>query len=132
MNVYDFVVKNIRGEEKSLADYKGKVLLVVNTASKCGFTPQYKELQDLYLQYKEAGLEILGFPSNQFAEQEPGSNDEVQEFCRLNYGVTFPLFAKGDVRGENAQPLFQYLTRQQGFAGFDEGHPAAGRDESAQ
>ena len=72
MNVYDFVVKNIRGEEKSLADYKGKVLLVVNTASKCGFTPQYKELQDLYLQYKEAGLEILGFPSNQFAEQEPG------------------------------------------------------------
>ena len=127
MNVYDFVVKNIRGEEKSLADYKGKVLLVVNTASKCGFTPQYKELQDLYLQYKEAGLEILGFPSNQFAEQEPGSNDEVQEFCRLNYGVTFPLFAKGDVRGENAQPLFQYLTRQQGFAGFDEGHPAAGR-----
>ncbi len=127
MGIYDFVVKNIRGEEKSLADYKGKVLLVVNTASKCGFTPQYQELQELYLKYKDAGLEILGFPSNQFAAQEPGSNDEVQQFCRLNYGVTFPLFAKGDVRGETAQPLFQYLTAQKGFKGFDPAHPAAER-----
>ena len=125
MKLYDFKVQTIRGEEKLLADYAGKVLIIVNTASKCGFTPQYKELQDLYLQYKERGLEILGFPSNQFAAQEPGSNDEVQQFCRLNYGVTFPLFAKGDVRGETAQPLFRYLTEQKGFGGFDESHPVA-------
>lgn len=125
MSIYDFVVKTNKGEEKSLADYKGKVLVIVNTASKCGFTPQFKELQDLYMKYKGQGLEILGFPCNQFAEQEPGSNAEVQEFCRLNYGVTFQIFAKGDVRGENAQPLFQYLTQQQGFKGFDPVHPNA-------
>ena len=125
MNVYDFKAKTIRGEEISLADYAGKVLLIVNTASKCGFTPQYKDLQELHMKYKDQGLVILGFPSNQFAEQEPGTNDEVQEFCRLNYGVTFQLFEKGDVRGENAQPLFVYLTEQQGFKGFDESHPVA-------
>jgi glutathione peroxidase len=125
MGVYDFKVQTIRGEEKSLADYKGKVMLIVNTASKCGFTPQYKELQELYMKYKAQGLTILGFPSNQFAEQEPGSNEEVQQFCKVNYGVTFPLFAKGDVRGENAQPLFQYLTAAKKFAGFDETHPVA-------
>ena len=102
MNIYDFIVKTNKGEEKSLADYKGKVLIIVNTASKCGFTPQYKELQDLYNTYKDKGLEILGFPCNQFAGQEPGSNEEVQEFCRFNYGVTFPIFAKGDVRGDQA------------------------------
>ena len=113
MSVYDFVVKANNGEEKSLAAYKGKVLLIVNTASKCGFTPQFKELQELYVKYKAQGLEILGFPCNQFAGQEPGTNEEVQEFCRFNYGVTFPIFAKGDVRGENAQPLFQYLTKEQ-------------------
>ena len=110
MGIYDFVVKTNKGVEKSLADYKGKVLVIVNTASKCGFTPQFKELQDLYMKYKGQGLEILGFPCNQFAGQEPGSNNGVQEFCRLNYGVTFQIFAKGDVHGENAQPLFQYLT----------------------
>lgn len=125
MGVYDFKVHDIRGAEHELSEYKGKVLIIVNTASKCGFTPQYKELQELYLKYKERGLVILGFPSNQFAEQEPGTNDEVQKFCRLNYGVTFPLFAKGDVRGETAQPLFQYLTAQKGFQGFDETHPVA-------
>jgi len=125
MGVYDFKVQDIRGVEHELSEYKGKVLIIVNTASKCGFTPQYKELQELYLKYKERGLVILGFPSNQFAEQEPGTNDEVQKFCRLNYGVTFPLFAKGDVRGETAQPLFQYLTAQKGFQGFDETHPVA-------
>ena len=119
MSVHDFVVKENNGEEKSLAEYKGKVLLIVNTASKCGFTPQFKELQELYVKYKDQGLVILGFPCNQFAGQEPGSNEEVQEFCRFNYGVTFPIFAKGDVRGENAQPLFQYLTKEQGFKGFD-------------
>lgn len=120
MNIYDFIVKTNKGEEKSLADYKGKVLIIVNTASKCGFTPQYKELQDLYNTYKDKGLEILGFPCNQFAGQEPGSNEEVQEFCRFNYGVTFPIFAKGDVRGDQAQPLFQYLTKEQGFKGFEQ------------
>lgn len=125
MGVYDFKVQDIRGVEHELSEYKGQVLIIVNTASKCGFTPQYKELQELYLKYKERGLVILGFPSNQFAEQEPGTNDEVQKFCRLNYGVTFPLFAKGDVRGETAQPLFQYLTAQKGFQGFDKTHPVA-------
>ncbi|MCR5440390.1 MAG: glutathione peroxidase [Selenomonas sp.] len=127
MGIYDFQVKTNKGEEKSLADYKGKVLLIVNTASKCGFTPQFQELQELYLKYKEQGLEILGFPCNQFAGQEPGTNSEVQEFCRLNYGVTFPIFAKGDVRGETAQPLFKYLVEQQGFKGFDESHPIAAK-----
>ncbi len=125
MGVYDFTVKTNRGEEKSLGDYKGKVLIIVNTASKCGFTPQYKELQELYDKYKEKGLEILGFPCNQFGAQEPGSNDEVQTFCRRNYGVSFQIFEKGDVRGETAQPLFKYLTKEKGFQGFDEKHEFA-------
>lgn len=125
MNIYDFKVKTIRGEEKTLAAYGGKVLLIVNTASKCGFTPQYKELEELYKKYQDKGLVILGFPSNQFAGQEPGTNGEIQEFCRINYGVTFPLFAKGDVRDENIQPLFKYLTEQKGFQGFDMSHPVA-------
>ena len=123
MSIYDFTVKTNRGVEKSLADYKGKVLLIVNTASKCGFTPQFKDLQELYKKYKERGFEILGFPCNQFAEQEPGTNEEVQTFCKANYGVTFKIFEKGDVRGETAQPLFKYLTEQKGFQGFDEKHP---------
>ncbi len=88
MSIYDFKVKTIKGQEKDLGDYKGKVVIIVNTASKCGFTPQYEELQALYLKYKDQGLEILGFPSNQFAEQEPGTNDEVQQFCKVNFGVT--------------------------------------------
>ena len=125
MNVYDFTVKTKRGEDKSLADYKGKVLLIVNTASKCGFTPQFSELQKLYDAYKDRGFVILGFPSNQFAEQDPGSDDEIQQFCKANFGVTFPMFAKGDVRGETAQPLFKYLTAQKGFQGFDMSHPIA-------
>lgn len=125
MGVYDFTVKTNKGVEKSLADYKGKVLLIVNTASKCGFTPQFKELQELYTKYNERGFEILGFPCNQFAGQEPGTNDEVQNFCRLNYGVTFQIFEKGDVRGETAQPLFKYLTAQKKFEGFDMNHPVA-------
>ena len=125
MNVYDFTVKTKRGEDKSLADYKGKVLLIVNTATKCGFTPQLKELQELYTTYKDRGFVILGFPSNQFAEQSPGSDDEIQQFCKANYGVTFPMFAKGDVRGETAQPLYKYLVSQKGFQGFDMSHPIA-------
>ncbi|RAK18905.1 glutathione peroxidase [Anoxybacillus vitaminiphilus] len=112
MSVYDFTVKTIRGEEKSMADYKGKVLLIVNTASKCGFTPQYKELQELYDEYKDKGFEVLAFPCNQFGQQEPGSESEIERFCQLNYGVTFPLFAKVDVNGANAHPLFVYLTEK--------------------
>jgi glutathione peroxidase len=109
MSVYDFTVTTIRGEEQSLADYKGKVLLIVNTASKCGFTPQYKELQELYEQYRDRGFVVLGFPCNQFGHQEPGTEEEIEQFCQVNYGVTFPMFAKVDVNGENAHPLFQYL-----------------------
>lgn len=125
MGVYDFTVKTNKGVEKSLADYKGKVLLIVNTASKCGFTPQFEGLQKLYTEYKDKGLEILGFPCNQFAAQDPGSADEIQSFCKLNYGVTFQIFEKGDVRGETAQPLFKYLTSQKKFEGFNENHPTA-------
>ena len=122
MGVYEFSAKTNSGEEKSLKDYAGKVLIIVNTASKCGFTPQYKELQELYDNYKDKGLEILGFPCNQFGAQEPGSNSEVQQFCRRNYGVSFQIFEKGDVRGETAQPLFKYLTEEKGFKGFDKDH----------
>ena len=108
-SIYDFKVKTISGEEKSLADYKGKVLLIVNTASKCGFTPQYKGLQKLYSKYSSQGFEVLGFPCNQFGEQEPGSSDEIQEFCELNYSVSFPIFEKIDVNGENAHDLYKFL-----------------------
>ena len=125
MNVYDFTVKTKRGEDKSLADYKGKVLLIVNVATKCGFTKQLGDIQKLYDTYKDRGLEILGFPSDQFANQSPGSDDEIQQFCKANYGVTFPMFAKGDVRGETAQPLYKYLVSQKGFQGFDMSHPIA-------
>ncbi|MDN4075586.1 glutathione peroxidase [Fictibacillus terranigra] len=112
MSVYEYRAKTIMGEEKSLREYEGKVLIIANTASKCGFTPQYKELQSLYDQYSEQGLEILGFPCNQFASQEPGSEEEIQEFCELNYGVKFPMFAKVDVKGENIHPLFAWLTKE--------------------
>jgi glutathione peroxidase len=131
VNIYDFQVKDIDGKIISLAEFKGKVLLIVNTASKCGFTPQYEELQALYNAYADQGLEILGFPSNQFAEQEPGSNTEVQNFCRLNYGVSFPMFEKTEVRGANAHPLFAYLTEQVPFTGFDASHPIAGKLQEA-
>jgi glutathione peroxidase len=110
--IYDFTVETISGVEKKLSDYKGKVMLIVNTASKCGFTPQYKELQKLYDQFKDQGFEILGFPCNQFSSQEPGANEEILNFCEMNYGVTFPLFAKLDVKGRNAHPLFEYLTKE--------------------
>lgn len=125
MSIYDFKVKTNHGKEVSLADYKGKVLIIVNTASKCGFTPQYEELEKIYKKYNHRGFEILAFPSNQFAQQEPGSADEIEQFCKLNYGVTFPIFAKGDVRSETAQPLFKYLTSQAPFKGFDKNHPNA-------
>jgi glutathione peroxidase len=112
MTVYDYSAKTIRGEEIALSQYRGKVLLIVNTASACGFTPQYKGLQELYTKYREAGLEILGFPCNQFGGQEPGAEAEIAEFCEVNFGVTFPLFAKVDVNGDDAHPLFKYLTKE--------------------
>ncbi|MFB9326852.1 glutathione peroxidase [Paenibacillus aurantiacus] len=116
-NLYDFQATTIKGESRSLADFKGNVVVVVNTASKCGLTPQYEGLQELYETYKDQGLEIIGFPSNQFNGQEPGTNEEVETFCKVNYGVTFPLFAKTDVRGEEAHPLFQYLTEAAPYSG---------------
>ncbi len=109
-SVYEFSGKTITGENKPIADYKGQVLLIVNTASKCGFTPQFKGLESLYERYKEKGLMVLGFPCNQFLSQDPGSDAEISEFCELNYGVTFPMFAKIDVNGDNAHPLFRHLT----------------------
>jgi glutathione peroxidase len=108
--VYDFSATTIDGKPRKLADYKGKVLLVVNTASKCGFTPQYKGLEALYKKYKDKGFVVLGFPSNQFGAQEPGPESEIAEFCEMNFGVTFPLFSKIDVNGDAAHPLFKYLT----------------------
>ncbi len=110
MSVYDYEARTSKGEEVKLSDYRGKVVLIVNTASKCGFTPQFQGLQELYDKYHDRGLEILGFPSNQFMEQDPGSNDEILEFCQLNYGVKFPMFEKTDVKGDNAHPLFRYLS----------------------
>ncbi len=112
MSVYDFSVETIKGEKTNLDSYKGDVLLIVNTASKCGFTPQYKGLQSIYESHKEQGLSVLGFPCNQFGAQEPGSSDEIMEFCELNYGVNFPMFAKVDVNGDEAHPLFKYLAAE--------------------
>lgn len=111
-SVYDFKAVLNDGKDKSLADYKGKVLLIVNVASKCGFTPQYKGLEALYGKYKGKGLVILGFPCDQFGHQEPGTAEEIKGFCELNYGVTFPLFQKIEVNGDNAHPLYKYLKSQ--------------------
>ncbi len=112
--VYDFFVQLGNGKEKSLRDYKGKVLLIVNTASECGFTPQYQGLQELYERYKSKGFEILAFPCDQFGHQEPGSDKQIQSFCQTNYGVTFPIFSKIDVNGRNADPLYTFLKSKQG------------------
>lgn len=112
MEIYDFEVPTATGKIKSLAEYQGKVLLIVNTASKCGFTPQYKELEELYQKYKQRNFVVLGFPCNQFLKQEPGNNEEIQKFCQVNYGVSFPVFGKIDVKGEHAHALFKYLTQQ--------------------
>ena len=112
MSVYSFSAKTITGETQSLSEYSGKVLLIANTASQCGFTPQYSELQSLYEKYHDQGFEILAFPCNQFMHQEPGTDQDIQQFCQVNYGVTFPIFSKVDVRGIDAHPLFQYLTEQ--------------------
>ena len=106
---FDFKAKDITGKQQDLAQYKGKALLIVNTASKCGFTPQYEGLQKLYDEYHEKGLEVLGFPCNQFGSQEPGAESDIASFCDLTYGVNFPMFAKVDVNGDNAAPLFKHL-----------------------
>ena len=116
--IYDFKAESNVGEEVNFADYKGKVLLVVNTASKCGFTPQYDGLEALYKKYRDKGLVVIGFPCDQFGHQEPGTDEEIVEFCKLNYGVTFPLMAKSDVNGENANEVFKWLYSEKPFAGW--------------
>jgi glutathione peroxidase len=113
-SVFDFTAKLNNGEDKPLAGYRGKVLLIVNTASQCGFTPQYKGLEELYKKYSAQGLEILAFPCDQFGHQEPGTDAEIRGFCERNYGVTFPLFSKIEVNGDNAHPLFQYMKTESG------------------
>ena len=114
MKIYDFKVRNAKGVEVPMTEYQGKVLLIVNTATGCGFTPQYEGLQKLYDKYRDKGLEILDFPCNQFGHQAPGTGDEIQEFCTLKYKTTFPLFAKIDVNGKDAEPLFGFLKKQKG------------------
>jgi glutathione peroxidase len=109
-NIYQFEAELLDGKNKSFADYQGKVLLIVNTASKCGFTPQFAGLEKLYEKYKDQGLEVLGFPCNQFGGQDPGSNEQIGAFCQKNYGVNFPMFAKVDVKGPEAHIIFRYLT----------------------
>lgn len=113
MKFYDFSAKKMNGQEIKMEEYKGNVVLVVNTASKCGLTPQFEELEMLYKEYKEQGLEILGFPCNQFAKQDSGSNDEINQFCKLNYGVTFTMFEKINVNGEDAHSLYKYLKNEE-------------------
>jgi glutathione peroxidase len=114
MNIYDITVKDMDGNDVSIGDYKGKVMLIVNTATGCGFTPQYDGLQDLYDKYQDKGFEILDFPCNQFGEQAPGSEEEIHSFCTGRYGITFPQFAKIDVNGPNESPLFTFLKEQKG------------------
>lgn len=112
MSIYEYAATNIRGEEISLADFEGKVLVIVNTASKCGFTPQFEGLEGLYNDLEDKGLMILGFPCNQFGSQDPGADGQIEEFCQLNYGVSFPMFSKIDVNGSKAHPLFKYLKKE--------------------
>ena len=120
-NVYDFTVKDRGGNAVSLKDYAGKVLLIVNTATGCGFTPHYEPLEAMYREYRDQGFEILDFPCNQFANQAPGTEEEIHQFCTLKFGTEFPQFGKIDVNGENADPLFAYLATEKPFAGFGKG-----------
>ena len=120
-SVYDFTVKDRKGNDVALSKYAGKVLLIVNTATGCGFTPHYEPLEAMYREFRERGFEILDFPCNQFANQAPGSEDEIHQFCTLKFGTEFPQFAKIDVNGENADPLFAYLAAEKPFAGFGKG-----------
>ena len=124
-SIYDFKVKDDVGQDVSLADYKGKALLIVNTATRCGFTPQYDELEALYKQYHSQGFEILDFPCNQFGQQAPGTDESIHEFCKLNFGTEFPRFKKVKVNGDDAEPLYKFLQEQKGFAGWDMEHPIA-------
>ncbi len=128
-SIYDFKVKAQDGSEVSLADYKGKVLLIVNTATQCGFTPQYKELEALYRKFQDKGLVILDFPCNQFGEQAPGTDAEIHAFCTGQYAISFPQFAKVQVNGPEAEPLFTWLKSQQGFKGFGGGTKAQAMDK---
>jgi glutathione peroxidase len=114
MGLYDYVVKDAKGNDVSMKDYQGKLLLIINSATGCGLTPQYDGLQNLYEKYKEKGFEILDFPCNQFANQAPGTEEEIQNFCSSRYGITFKLFAKINVNGKNADPLFAYLKQEKG------------------
>ena len=129
MTIYDFTAVSNEGETVNFSDYKGKVLLIANTASKCGFTPQYDGLEALYKEYKDKGLVVIGFPCDQFGHQEPGTNEEIAEFCRLNHGVTFPLMDKIEVNGENAHPIFKWLYTEKPFEGFGEGETAQFMDK---
>ena len=124
MSIYDYSVLNPKNEEVSLKQFEGKVLLIVNTATGCGFTPHYKDLEEMYEKYHDQGLEILDIPCNQFAGQTPGTDDEIHEFCTLHYNTQFPQMKKSDVNGANALPLYQYLKSQKGFEGFGKS-PAA-------
>ena len=124
MSIYDYKFQTRKGEEKSMEEYKGKVLIIVNTATGCGFTPQYEDLQKIYEKYNEKGLEILDFPCNQFANQAPGTDEEIHTFCKGRFGITFPQVAKVDVNGENALPLWKYITENTKFEGFGKGPKA--------
>lgn len=121
-NIYDFTVKTNKGADQSLSEYKGKVILVVNTATKCGFTPQYEDLDSLYDEFSGRGFTILDFPCNQFGGQAPESDEEIEQFCTLRFNTKFPRFKKIDVNGENEIPLYTWLKSQKGFAGFDKNH----------
>lgn len=112
MSIYEFSAETISGKEISLEDFAGKVILIVNTASKCGFTPQFEGLESLYSELQDQGLVVLGFPCNQFGNQDPGSNNEIEEFCQLNYGVSFPMFSRIEVNGPKTHPLFHYLKKE--------------------
>jgi len=116
-SIYDFTMRTIDGKEKSLSDYKGEVLLVVNVASQCGYTPQYKDLEEVFEKYKGKGFRILAFPANNFGEQEPGSDQEIKTFCQTNYSVTFDLFSKISVKGDDQHPLYSYITKESPFPG---------------
>lgn len=122
-NFFEFKAEDTRCEVHSMEEYRGKVVLVVNTATQCGFTPQYDDLQNLYEKYQEEGLEILDFPCNQFGNQAPGTNEEIVSFCDANFGVTFPHYAKIEVNGEKAHLLYRFLKQQKGFVGFDQENP---------
>ncbi len=124
MGIYEYSVKNSKGEEVSLEEFRGKVVMIVNTATGCGFTPQYEEIEKMYEQYHEAGFEVLDIPCNQFANQAPGSDDEIHEFCTLHYNTQFPQMKKAEVNGENELPLYTFLKSQKGFEGFGKGPKA--------